>query len=84
MSSKSSTALGPAYFRDVLAPLPHFKLMPTGGVDLGNVGDWIRAGAVCVGAGSHLVPKEAVAKKDWAAITSNARAFVEAVRAARK
>lgn len=79
-----STALGPAYFRDVLAPLPHIKLMPTGGVDKGNVGDWIRAGAVCVGAGSNLVSKEAVAKKDWTSITANAKTFVEAVRAARK
>ncbi|HSU65296.1 MAG TPA: bifunctional 4-hydroxy-2-oxoglutarate aldolase/2-dehydro-3-deoxy-phosphogluconate aldolase [Tepidisphaeraceae bacterium] len=79
-----STALGPGYFRDVLAPLPHVRLMPTGGVDVKNVGDWIRAGAVCVGAGSNLVPKEAVAKKDWQAITANAKAFVEALRAARK
>ena len=78
-----SAGLGPNYFRDVLAPLPHLKLMPTGGVDPKNAGDWIRAGAVCVGAGSSLVPKEAVARKDWAAITSNARAMVESVRGAR-
>jgi 2-dehydro-3-deoxyphosphogluconate aldolase/(4S)-4-hydroxy-2-oxoglutarate aldolase len=79
-----STALGPGYFRDVLAPLPRIKLMPTGGVDVKNAGDWIRAGAVCVGAGSNLVPKEAIAKKDWGAITATAKAFIEAVRAARK
>jgi 2-dehydro-3-deoxyphosphogluconate aldolase/(4S)-4-hydroxy-2-oxoglutarate aldolase len=57
--------------------------MPTGGVDAKNTGDWIRAGAVCVGAGSNLVPKDALAKKDWAAISANAKAFVDAVRAAR-
>ena len=78
-----STALGPGYFRDVLAPLPHLKLMPTGGVDLKNVGDWIRAGAVCVGAGSNLASKESIAKKDWAAITASAKAFADAVRTAR-
>lgn len=78
-----STTLGPGYIKDVLAPLPHVRLMPTGGVDAKNAGDWIRAGAVCVGAGSNLVPKEALAKKDWAAITANARAFVDAVRAAK-
>ena len=78
-----STALGPPYFKDVLAPLPHVRLMPTGGVDAKNAGDWLRAGAVCVGAGSNLVPKEALARKDWAAITANAKAFVDAVRAAR-
>ncbi|HEY2584833.1 MAG TPA: bifunctional 4-hydroxy-2-oxoglutarate aldolase/2-dehydro-3-deoxy-phosphogluconate aldolase [Tepidisphaeraceae bacterium] len=79
-----STALGPGYFKDVLAPLPHVRLMPTGGVDAKNVPDWLKAGAVCVGAGSNLVPKDAVAKKDWPAITANAKAFTEAVRAARK
>lgn len=79
-----STALGPGYFKDVLAPLPHIRLMPTGGVDSKNVGDWLRAGAVCVGAGSNLVSKEAVAKKDWPAIAANAKAFVEAARSAKK
>lgn len=78
-----STALGPGYIRDVLAPLPKVRLMPTGGVDAENAGDWIRAGAVCVGAGSNLVSKDAVEKKDWVAITANARALVAAVRAAR-
>lgn len=78
-----SAGLGPNYFRDLLAPLPHLKLMPTGGVDPKNAGEWIHAGAVCVGAGSSLVPKEAVAKRDWKAITDNARTMVESVRKAR-
>jgi 2-dehydro-3-deoxyphosphogluconate aldolase/(4S)-4-hydroxy-2-oxoglutarate aldolase len=78
-----SAGLGPGYFRDVLAPLPHLKLMPTGGVDPKNAGEWIRAGAVCVGAGTSLVPKEAVARGDWAAITANAKTMVESVRKAR-
>ena len=79
-----STALGPGYFKDVLAPLPHVKLMPTGGVEIKNVGDWIRAGAVCVGAGSNLVSKEALAAKNWSAITARARGFTDAVVEARK
>jgi 2-dehydro-3-deoxyphosphogluconate aldolase/(4S)-4-hydroxy-2-oxoglutarate aldolase len=78
-----STALGPGYFKDILAPLPQLKLTPTGGVDLKNVGNWIKAGAVFVGAGSSLVSKDAMAKSDWGAITNNAKAFVEAIRAAR-
>ena len=78
-----STALGPGYIRDLLAPLPQLKLSPTGGVDVKNAGDWIRAGAVCVGAGSSLVPKDAMSNRDWPAITANAKAFVEAIRAAR-
>ena len=78
-----SAGLGPSYIRDVLAPLPFVRLMPTGGVDAGNAADWIRAGAVCVGAGSNLAPKEAIAKKDWPAITAIASAMIRAVRAAR-
>jgi 2-dehydro-3-deoxyphosphogluconate aldolase/(4S)-4-hydroxy-2-oxoglutarate aldolase len=78
-----SAAVGPNYFRDVLAPLPHLKLMPTGGVTPTNAGEWLRAGAVCVGAGASLMPKEAVAKKDWKLITDNARTMVESVRQAR-
>jgi 2-dehydro-3-deoxyphosphogluconate aldolase/(4S)-4-hydroxy-2-oxoglutarate aldolase len=78
-----STALGPTYFKDILAPCPQLRLTPTGGVDLKNAGDWIRAGAVFVGAGSSLVTKEALAKNDWASVTANAKAFVEAIKAAR-
>ncbi len=78
-----STGLGPQYFKDILAPLPQLRLTPTGGVDLKNVGEWIKAGAVFVGAGSSLVSKDAMGKNDWASITTNAKAFVEAIRAAR-
>jgi 2-dehydro-3-deoxyphosphogluconate aldolase/(4S)-4-hydroxy-2-oxoglutarate aldolase len=59
------------------------KLTPTGGVDVKNTPEWIRAGAVFVGAGSALVSKEAMAKKDWGSITNNAKSFVEAVKSAR-
>jgi 2-dehydro-3-deoxyphosphogluconate aldolase / (4S)-4-hydroxy-2-oxoglutarate aldolase len=78
-----STALGPQYFKDLLAPLPQLRLTPTGGVDVKNVADWIKAGAVFVGAGSSLVSKDALAKNDWAGITTNARGFVDAILAAR-
>lgn len=78
-----STALGPQYFKDILAPLPQLRLTPTGGVDVKNAGEWIKAGAVFLGAGSSLVSKDALAKNDWASITNNARAFVEAIKAAR-
>src|SRR5215212_4597680 len=78
-----STALGPGYFKDVLAPLPQIKLTPTGGVDVKNAGEWIKAGAVFVGAGSSLVSKDAMAKGDWQSIQNNGRAFVDAIKAAR-
>lgn len=79
-----STALGPQYFKDLLAPLPQLKLTPTGGVDLKNVGQWIKAGAVCVGVGSALVTKEALANQDWAGIAKISKAFVEAIQEARR
>jgi 2-dehydro-3-deoxyphosphogluconate aldolase/(4S)-4-hydroxy-2-oxoglutarate aldolase len=79
-----STTLGPNYFKDILAPLPQVRLTPTGGVDLRNAGDWIKAGAACLGVGSALVSKDAMSKGDWQSITTNARAFVQAVSAARK
>lgn len=78
-----STALGPQFFKDILAPLPQLKLTPTGGVDLKNAGAWIKAGAVCVGVGSALVTKDAMANMDWAGITSASKAFVDAVKEAR-
>jgi 2-dehydro-3-deoxyphosphogluconate aldolase / (4S)-4-hydroxy-2-oxoglutarate aldolase len=78
-----STQLGPGYFREILAPLPQLRLVPTGGVDLKSVPDWIKAGAACLGIGAALVNKEAMAKGDWGMITANAKAFVEAIRSAR-
>ncbi|MBC7783977.1 MAG: bifunctional 4-hydroxy-2-oxoglutarate aldolase/2-dehydro-3-deoxy-phosphogluconate aldolase [Burkholderiales bacterium] len=78
-----STALGPQYFKDLLAPLPQLKLTPTGGVDLKNVAQWIKAGAVCVGVGSALATKEAMANKDWDGIRQAAKSFVDAIREAR-
>ena len=70
---------GPSFFRAVLAPMPHLRLMPTGGVSLTNAGDWIRAGAVAVGVGSALLDKQAIADGDWATLTQNARTLRQSV-----
>jgi 2-dehydro-3-deoxyphosphogluconate aldolase/(4S)-4-hydroxy-2-oxoglutarate aldolase len=78
-----ATALGPGFFRDVLAPLPQVRLMPTGGVTRDNAAEWIRAGAVAIGVGTALVDKRAVDAGDFAAIASHARHFTGAVREAR-
>jgi 2-dehydro-3-deoxyphosphogluconate aldolase/(4S)-4-hydroxy-2-oxoglutarate aldolase len=72
-----STQLGPDYIRELLAPLPHLRLMPTGGVTVENAADWFRAGAMCLGVGSGLFPKEAVESGDWERIRSIAREFAE-------
>lgn len=78
-----ATALGPGYIKDVRAPLPQLKLMPTGGVTLDNAGDWIRAGAVAVGVGTALLDSKAIAEGDYAVLRRNAERIVASVRAAR-
>lgn len=78
-----ATALGPQFIRDVRAPLPEVRLMPTGGVTIENAGDWIRAGAVAVGIGSALVDAGAVERGEMACVTANARRVVANVAAAR-
>ena len=69
--------LGPRYFKDVLAPLPHLRLMPTGGVNLDNMRDWLDHGAFALGVGSSLINNEAVADQDWGRLRQNARRYVE-------
>jgi 2-dehydro-3-deoxyphosphogluconate aldolase/(4S)-4-hydroxy-2-oxoglutarate aldolase len=78
-----ATTLGPQYIKDVRAPLPQVKLMPTGGVSPENAGDWIRAGAAAVAAGSSLLDAAAIESGRFDVITANARRFVENVAAAR-
>ena len=78
-----ATALGPQYIKDVRAPLPQVKLMPTGGVTPDNAGDWIRAGAVAVGIGSALVDAKAIDAGRFDLIRSNAERVVASVASAR-
>lgn len=73
--------LGPKFVKAVKGPLPNASLMPTGGVSLENVAEWIHAGCVAVGVGGSLT---ASAKHgDFAAITAQAKQFVARVREAR-
>jgi len=72
-----ASAVSPSYIRDVLAPLPSVRLIPSGGVTLENAGDWIRAGAAAVSLGSALVSEHA------ADVTSRARTLVASVARAR-
>lgn len=76
-------SVGPRYLRDVLAPLTEIPLLPTGGVNLENAADFIRAGARGLGLGSDLVSPQAVAKRDFASLTDRARRFVLEVQRGR-
>jgi 2-dehydro-3-deoxyphosphogluconate aldolase / (4S)-4-hydroxy-2-oxoglutarate aldolase len=78
-----ATSVGPGYLKDIRGPLPQVKLMPTGGVSIDNVGDWLRAGAVAVGVGSSLLDTKAISARNYRPIVENARRIVANVRAAR-
>jgi 2-dehydro-3-deoxyphosphogluconate aldolase/(4S)-4-hydroxy-2-oxoglutarate aldolase len=78
-----ATSLGPQFLKDVRAPLPQVKLMPTGGVTLDNAGDWIRAGAVAVGVGSALIDTKAIDSGRFDVITAGARRVMANVASAR-
>jgi len=78
-----ATALGPGFFKDIRGPLPQVRLMPTGGVTRANAGEWIRAGAVAVGAGTALVDPTAIAEGRFDVIREYAAQFIQAVRDAR-
>lgn len=72
---------GPKIIKAIHGPIPYAKMMPTGGVDVDNVAQWIKAGAVAVGAGSSLTAgaKEGNYKK----ITETGKLFVERIKLAR-
>jgi 2-dehydro-3-deoxyphosphogluconate aldolase/(4S)-4-hydroxy-2-oxoglutarate aldolase len=76
--------LGPAYLRALREPLPHLRLMPTGGVTVGSAADFLAAGAVAVGLGGDLVDRGAVERGDYGAITERARRMAAVVRLARE
>ncbi|OLD12346.1 MAG: hypothetical protein AUJ01_16405 [Acidobacteria bacterium 13_1_40CM_3_65_5] len=78
-----ASTLGPAYLREVLAPLPFLQVVPSGGVSLDNTAEWIRAGAAAVSVGSGLVTGALVHEAAWPELTRRARALVDAVAAAR-
>jgi 2-dehydro-3-deoxyphosphogluconate aldolase / (4S)-4-hydroxy-2-oxoglutarate aldolase len=78
-----ASAVGPRYLREILAPLPFLRVVPSGGVSVENAGEWIRAGAAAVSVGSALVSPELIRDAAWPELTRRARALVDAVAAAR-
>lgn len=75
--------LGPQFVKALRAPLPHLRLVPTGGVELSNVADFLAAGCSAVGIGSSLVSSEILKNQDWAELTRRALAFKSAARSVR-
>ncbi|MBS3813423.1 bifunctional 4-hydroxy-2-oxoglutarate aldolase/2-dehydro-3-deoxy-phosphogluconate aldolase [Candidatus Bipolaricaulota bacterium] len=79
-----ASRLGPKFISDVKAPLPQLSLMPTGGVNVENAAEFIRAGADLICAGSALLDKEAMGRGDYSVLTKNARNLVTAVKKGRE
>jgi 2-dehydro-3-deoxyphosphogluconate aldolase/(4S)-4-hydroxy-2-oxoglutarate aldolase len=73
--------LEPAFVKAAKGPLPQAALMPTGGVSLENVGEWIKAGAVAVGVGGSVTAGAQTG--DFQAITDIAKQFIERIQQAR-
>lgn len=72
--------LGPSYIKAIRAPMPHLKIMPTGGVSKDNVHEWLDAGVAALGVGSALVDMKAIREKRFDVLTDNARHFSESVQ----
>jgi 2-dehydro-3-deoxyphosphogluconate aldolase/(4S)-4-hydroxy-2-oxoglutarate aldolase len=75
--------LGPGYIKALRAPLPHLRIVPTGGVEVNNAADFLKAGCVALGVGGSLVSANILQQADWPALTRRAGAFVAAANAAR-
>lgn len=71
---------GPGFIKEILAPLPHIPLMPTGGINLGNIHEFKKAGAVAFGVGKSLVDtKQKITDAFLDEIIKNAQRFVQAI-----
>ena len=75
---------GAAFVRSILAPLPDYPLMPTGGIHLDNFTDYLQAGAVAVGLGNHLLPTAWMAARNEEAARERIQAYFSKREAWRK
>jgi 2-dehydro-3-deoxyphosphogluconate aldolase/(4S)-4-hydroxy-2-oxoglutarate aldolase len=74
---------GPGYLKALHGPFPHIPMMPTGGVNLDNIGDWFASGAFAVGAGSTLCPGHLAKAGKFDEVSAIAKQFVHAVKRAK-
>ena len=75
--------LGPGYIKNLRAPLPHLRVVPTGGVDLQTAPEFLKAGCAALGVGSSLLTGDILQTKNWAELTRLAGEFVRVVRETR-
>lgn len=75
-------AFGPEFIKSIKAPLPQVNIMPTGGVSLDNVAEWIKNGCVAVGVGGNLVTPAKTG--NYPQITEYASEYIKKVKEARE
>jgi 2-dehydro-3-deoxyphosphogluconate aldolase / (4S)-4-hydroxy-2-oxoglutarate aldolase len=75
-----ASAVGPSFIQDVRGPFPAVRLVPTGGIGIDDVTEWLAAGAVAVGVGGALLDRQAIAAGDFRALSGIARRLVTQIR----
>lgn len=75
-----ASSAGPKFFKDLKGPFPEIRLMPTGGVDIGNAAAFIDHGACCVAIGTALLDPALIADSDWEGLTARAGALMDSLR----
>ena len=75
---------GPAYLRMLRELFPEISLVPTGGVNLETITEYYRAGAVLVGSGGDLVPRDALRRNDMEYIKTRASQYAALIKKARE
>lgn len=77
-----ATLFGPKIIKAIKGPLPQAPLLPTGGVNVDNVAEWIKAGSFAVGAGSSLTV--GAKEGDYERVTETAKEFIKRIKATRE
>ena len=75
--------LGPRFIKNLRAPLPYLRIVPTGGVTVENATEFLNSGSVALGIGSALVSKDILTNADWPELTRRAEQFVTVAKSAR-
>jgi 2-dehydro-3-deoxyphosphogluconate aldolase / (4S)-4-hydroxy-2-oxoglutarate aldolase len=75
-----ASSLGPKYFKELSGPLGYIPMMPTGGVSLDNVAEFIQSGAAAVGVGSALLNKQVIEEGRFDILKETAQKFIEKIR----
>jgi 2-dehydro-3-deoxyphosphogluconate aldolase/(4S)-4-hydroxy-2-oxoglutarate aldolase len=77
-----ASTVGPRYLKDLRGPLPDVRIMPTGGIEIGDIATWLAAGAAAVGLGTPLIG-DATTGGSLAQLATRARRAADAVAFAR-